>query len=232
MPTPGPDPLRPQRSRWVGSLEHPQGSHWTCSLVTYRSGARRWRGYLSFRETNSETAPEGDLREIRTTELFVEASEGEIDRRARALGRPMISALLDSALEVEARRKASQRPSKRWVQAMLEAAASEDRGPSEGQPVDEIALRSRYASYRNEQVGHLVSLLSLDDFDHVVETLLEGQKVQFGGRDRLQFALSVVARLESLLPLPPFEAWKEDFLAHRQEYERYSQAVHAGGEIS
>ena len=221
MPTSGSDPLRPERSRSVGFLEH-DGLRWACSLVTYRAGAHRWKGYIRFREAEG-------IREVRTAELFLESSEGEIDRRARALGLPMISALLDSALEVEARRRA-ERPSSHWVRALLEKAVPDSADGSDRLP-EEIALRSRYASYRNEQVGHLIALLSPEDFDRVVEQVLAGRKVKFGGRDRLQFALAVVDHLESLLPLPPFEVWRDDFTAHRADYERYSEALREGDEL-
>lgn len=206
----------------MGFVEHGD-LRWACSLVTYRAGAHRWKGYLSFRETEA-------TREVRTAELFLESSEGEIDRRARALGLPMITALLDSALEVEARRRAEQKPSSQWIRAMLEETIPEaDETP--GRLPEEIALRSRYASYRNEQIGHLIALLSPDDFDSVVEEVLAGRKVQFGGRDRLQFAMAVVDHLESLLPLPPFEVWRDDYTAHRRRYERYSEVLRGGSEL-
>jgi hypothetical protein len=38
----------------------------------------------------------------------------------------------------------------------------------------------------------------------------------------------VVQELERLLPLPTFEIWADDYLAHRDEHERYTLQLHTG----
>jgi hypothetical protein len=39
-------------------------------------------------------------------------------------------------------------------------------------------------------------------------------------------AMAVVQELERRLPLPPFEVWVEDYLAHAAEYARYGRRLH------
>ncbi|MEZ4416953.1 MAG: hypothetical protein R3E10_14475 [Gemmatimonadota bacterium] len=223
MPSDGSDPLRPRRARSIGFLDR-DGERWACFLVTWRAGAHRWKGHLLFRDS------EGG-RDVETAELFLGDSENEIDRRARSLGRPLLSALLDSALEVEARQAAESPPSLRWMRSLLSRNASEadDRGVV-GLP-SEVQLRSRYASYRIDQVGHLVALLAPEDFDAVVQRILGGLPMRFGMKDRLQFAMAVVEHLERLLPLPPYEVWRDDYLAATAEHERYSAQLREGAEL-
>src|SRR5687768_2413462 len=67
---------------------------WTVFLVTYARDDGQWRGYFTFRSADVEA----ETGEIRTADLFVETSEAGVDTRARALGRPLLQALLESAL--------------------------------------------------------------------------------------------------------------------------------------
>jgi hypothetical protein len=87
-------------------------------------------------------------------------------------------------------------------------------------------MRSLYESYRLDQVAHLISLVEPTAFDEVVNRILAGRLVDFGARDRIQFAMIVVEHLESLLPLPPFEVWAEDYREHEAEYALYSHTLH------
>lgn len=224
MPSDGLDPLRPRHVRSLGFLDH-DGRGWACFLVTWRAGAHRWKGHLLFRSTEEE-------REVETAELFLETSERDIDRRARGLGRPLLRALFESALEVEARAAAERRPTRGWLRNLLTRNAEEAESSARAPDAEEEAqLRSRYASYRIDQVGHLVALMTPDDFDRVVERILEGRAVEFGMKDRLQFALAVVEHLERLLPLPPFEVWREDVRAHPDEHAAYLTALRDGGPL-
>jgi hypothetical protein len=64
-----------------------------------------------------------------------------------------------------------------------------------------------------------------------VDGLLDGQPFDFGARDRLQFAMMVVEKIEGLLPLPPFEAWVHDYLAHPEAYRHYTHTLHRDGRL-
>ncbi len=92
-------------------------------------------------------------------------------------------------------------------------------------------LRSLYASYRLDQVCHFIALLRPDDFEAAVDSILEGQAVDFGAKDRLQLAMMVVEYLEMRIPMPPFEVWTADFLAHREEYLLYAHTLHREGRL-
>ena len=198
---------------------------WTVFLVTYPREADQWRGYFTFR--SAEYATEDG--EIRTADLFVETTESSIDTRARALGRPLLHALLFSALHTYERKQGAG-DYNRWFRELLAARAAEVAPrvlPAAAQLTYE-QLRSRYESYRIEQVAHLIALMSPADFRGLVETLLAGRVIDFQARDRFQLAMTVVQDLERRLPLPPFEVWAEDYLAHSAEYERYTRELKQG----
>ena len=199
------------------------GARWTAFLITYQRRDGYWRGYFTFRSAAMESA-EG---EIRTADLFVEESEAEVDLRARGLGRPLLTALLNSALETTERRRGYTPQLHRWfreavAQQIPRVSVAGDGAPSLAE------LRSLYESYRLDQVMHLIALLEPDDFREVVEILLDGRRIDFRERDRFQFAMSVVQDLERRLPLPPFEVWVEDYLAHPDAYRRYAHDLQRG----
>src|SRR5690625_6282835 len=81
-------------------------------LVTYPDDTGGWRGYFTFRASNAPPEQE----ELRTADLFLEATEPEIDLRARGLGRPLLLALLESALGTHARRTQRSADTRRWCQ--------------------------------------------------------------------------------------------------------------------
>lgn len=237
-PTPPPAASPPHRvhRRSVGFLER-DGARWACFLVTFPVDDERWRGYLSFRPSDGQ---EGG-QEVATTEIFVEGSEGEIHQKARGLGRPLLSALLDSALHIRARARHSSPFLQRWFKEVLaeqglsltlRRAPADTPSPTAPAPEADDAseeldrLQSLYASYRMDQVAHFIALVHPDDFQRAVEEILNGQSIDFAARDRLQLAMLVVERIEASLPLPPFEEWVRDFLAHRTEYARYAYALH------
>ncbi len=216
------------RCRSFGFLER-EGERWTVFLVTYPQEEAGWRGYFLFRAASSGA----DAPEIRTAELLLEASEAEVDARARGLGRPLIQALLESALDAYERRKGLSEDARRWFRSLLSEHAAE-RAPDIGTPSEELTLahlRSLYDSYRLDQVAHLISLIDPAEFRALVERLLDGRSIDFRARDRFQLAMIVVQELEKRLPLPPLEVWIQDFLAHREEYHLYSHALHRGGEL-
>ena len=216
----------PERRRSVGFIEH-TGRSWTCFLVSTQASRDRWKGRLVFRP--ADAGSEAD--EVATAEIFLEASEEEIHERTRVLGRPLLRALLDSALDV--RERAGERPGlRRWFRERVAADAQKLAEEGErGDAGDAARLRSLYASYRLDQIVHLIQLVRAEDFDSVVDRILEGRRVDFDTGDRLQLAMLVVERLEALLPLPPFETWVEDYLAHRDRYRAYAHTLHREGRL-
>jgi hypothetical protein len=221
--------VTPPRHRSVGFLEH-DGESWACFLVTFRDSGR-WHGYFSFRRGDGELADSA----VRTADIFLEESETEIDRRARGLGRPLLSGLLASALH-KSRANRNQVPRlRRWFRDMLaESSLLAERsrtsaGPGDGEDLAE--LRSLYASYRQDQVAHFIALLRPEDFQSTVDRILEGQVFDFGAKDKLQFAMMVVEYIESRLPLPPFEIWLADYLAHADAYQLYAHTLHREGRL-
>jgi len=213
-----------------------EGVRWTAFLITYQRAEGYWRGYFTFR-----SAVDGaeSLAEVRTADLFVERSEEEVDARARGLGRPLVVGLLESAIETDARRRGESPDVQRWFREMLRRHSADRarRGVAAGEIAPVPAemtlpdLRSQYEAYRLDQVAHLIALLQPDDFREIVELRLEGRRIDFNSRDRLQLAMSIVQEIEMRLPLPPFEIWVEDYLANVDEYDRYSRALHGSEEI-
>lgn len=226
-PNPASDALARPRTRSFGFLEH-DGTSWACYLVTYRTAQNRWCGYLTFRPDGADP-----LASVRTADLFIESQESEIAVRARGLGRPLLTGLLASALDVD------QRPSgeklRGWVRDVL------DREQTRGTPASPHAassaasadaeaaeLRAVYATYRLDQLTHLVSLVDHEHFRSLVAELLAEEPYSFRSQDRLQFAMLFVQKLEPLLPLPPFEVFAEDYRANPATYTRYHHDLHAG----
>jgi hypothetical protein len=218
------------RRKSVAFLER-EGETWACFLVTFRSQDGLWNGYFSFRPKDGELEED----EIRTADIFREASEGEIDHKARGLGRPLLSGLLSSALHA---REGPEPPRlRRWFRSML---AENSQGLAGDWPwwengpepeLDIAKLRSLYASYRLDQVCHFIALVKPEDFEEAVTSILEGRTMDFGSKDLLQFAMMVVEFIENLLPLPPFEEWVGDFLAHQRDYALYSHTLHREGRL-
>jgi hypothetical protein len=216
------------RSRSFGFLER-GGERWTVFLVAFPAGDA-YRGYFSFRPASAGAV----AAVIRTADIFVEATEGDIGRRARGLGRPLLRALLDSALSSFERRRGFSMDAQRWFRRLLarNSAALFPRMDGESGAAPSLShLRSLYDSYRLDQVSHLIALTAPDDFEALVDRFLAGRSIDFGARDRLQLAMLVVQELEARLPLPPFEMWVEDFLGHREEYHRYTYALHRGEQL-
>lgn len=218
------------RTRSFCFLERPEG-RWTAFLITYRREAGQWCGYFSFRSASGDP----EFEEVRTADLFVESTEEEVDQRARSLGRPLVLALLESALDTQERRRGFSPDLRRWFREVL-ARHARERGPNliefpvpgADSPPTLSELRSRYESYRLDQVSHLIALLGAEDFRELVELRLEGRRIDFRAGDRFQLAMTIVQDLERRLPLPPFEVWAEDYLAHTDEYRRYAQELHQG----
>lgn len=222
-------PPNDPRKRSVAFLEREERT-WSCFLVTFQGEDRRWHGYFAFRPQDGEVEEE----EVRTADIFIEGSEAEIDHKARGLGRPLLSGLLASALHTRERNGDATPRLRRTFRSLLREnsrrlAGEWERGGVSDVDVDE--LRSLYASYRLDQVAHLIALLRPEDFQETVDRILDGLPVDFGGKDRLQFAMTVVEHLEGLLPLPPFEVWAEDFLAHRETYRLYAHTLHREGRL-
>ena len=197
---------------------------WTVFLVTFPREDGQWRGYFTFRSADFESAD----GEIRTADLFVETTEAGVDARARALGRPLLQNLLESALHSFERKRGASADYNTWFRDLLarHAAQVAPRGRGATPDLTYDQLRSRYESYRIDQVAHLIALIAAPDFQALVQTLLEGRVIDFQARDRFQLAMTVVQDLERRLPLPPFEVWVEDYLAHPEEYHRYTHQLH------
>jgi hypothetical protein len=205
-----------------------EGERWTAFLITYRRADSQWRGYFVFRSA----ALDGGRSEIRTADLFLERDEDAVDQRARGLGRPLLQALLDSALTTHERRGGLSPHMHRWFRQELMRGATQRESGWQWQEAPSLAeLRTLYDSYRLDQVAHLVALLDPDDFRELVDILLSGRRIDFRESDRFQLAMSVVQELERRLPLPPFELWVQDYLAHPAEYRRYAYELHRGEEL-
>jgi hypothetical protein len=220
-----------ERRRSVAFLEA-RGGTWACFLVTVPGGSGSWRGYFSFRPSHGEAGDD----EIRTTDLFIESSESEIHEKARGLGRPLLRGLLESALYTTSR--AGDTPRLRGLfrtllrQNSMEIAGdwstTQEHARDLPGPDD---LRSLYASYRLDQVAHLICLVDQEAFEQAVDQILQGESVDFRAKDRTQYAMMVVDHLERLLPLPDFETWAEDFVAQPETYRLYAHTLHREGRL-
>jgi hypothetical protein len=201
--------------------------------VTFLGLDHRWYGYFSFRPKHGEGLDD----EVRTADIFREASEEEIRQKARALGRPLLSGLLASALHTRSDGLGASPKLRRWFRKMLSENSrglSGDWAPGENEVTSDLdlgKLHSLYASYRLDQVCHFIALVQPDDFEEAVNQILEGQPLDFGSRDILQFAMMVVEFIDLHLPLPPFEVWAEDFMAHQRDYALYSHTLHREGRL-
>jgi hypothetical protein len=218
-------PIQDERRRSVAFLDNGE-DQWACFLVTFPSEENRWHGYFSFRPSHSEV-PED---EVRTTEIFVEASEAEIHEKARSLGRPLLRGLLDSAVHTRDREGSSPHLRGRFRTLLAENAReiagawTDDELPTDAQELER--LRSLYESYRIDQVCHLICLVDAGDFESAVDRILEGRSIDFRARDRVQYARMVVDHIEGLLPLPDFETWARDFLDRPEVYRLYAHTLH------
>ncbi|HEX6309108.1 MAG TPA: hypothetical protein VFZ69_13015 [Longimicrobiales bacterium] len=204
------------------------GERWTAFLITYPRPDGQWRGYFTFRSAVMTAGPS----EIRTADLFLERDEATVDQRARGLGKPLLLALLDSALSTYERRRGGSPQLHRWLSQELKRSATQRASAWHARETPTLEqLRSLYDSYRLDQVAHLVALLDPEDFRELVEVLLAGRRIDFRESDRFQLAMSVVQEVERRLPLPPFEVWVTDYLSRPDEYRRYSLDLHRGEEL-
>ena len=211
------------------------GQTWACFLVTYPATSDTWHGYFSFRPSAGEVGDD----EVRTTDIFVEASEAEIHAKARSLGRPLLSGLLDSAIHTSNRRNGASDHTRlrgRFRTLLTENAVDiagdwTDDGLPPPTDREMERLRSLYTSYRLDQVAHFICLLDPQDFDEAVDTILDGGSIDFRTKDRLQFSMMVVDHIERLLPLPDFDTWARDFLAHPEAYRLYTHTLHREGRL-
>jgi hypothetical protein len=216
-----------ERRRSFCVLER-EGERWTAYLCTYAGLEGGWRGHFAFRRGG-----EGEVGadEVRTAVLFVENTEGDVDGRARGLGRPLVRALLESAVHARERRRGFSPDLHRWFRELLLRHGAGVVAVA-GEPAEERSLaqlHSLYDSYRLDQVVHLIALVEPDDFRALVNRLLDGREIDFRARDRFQLAMGVVQELERRLPLPPFEVWLEDFLRDPEVYRVYTHALHCEG---
>ncbi|HET9947472.1 MAG TPA: hypothetical protein VFQ22_00975 [Longimicrobiales bacterium] len=230
----------PERRRSVAFLES-RGDTWACFLVTRPDPSGAWRGWFAFRPRHGtgERAAEGP-DEVRTTEIFIEATEEEIHDRARRLGRPLLAGLLESALHTSGwSHTGADRLGGRFRSLLAESSkglAGDWPGADvEDADLDPARLGSLYASYRLDQVAHFISLVTSAAgpaaLEEAVDRILEGERVDFLPRDRMQYAMMVVDRIERLLPLPDFETWLRDFTEHREAYRVYAHALHREGRL-
>lgn len=222
-----------EHRRSVGFLEK-DGDTWACFLVTFPGAAGQWHGYFSFRPGGGGVADD----EIRTADIFIEPSEARIHEKARGLGRPLLGGLLSSALHTAERHGRASPRLRGQFRALLAENARELAGNwGRGEPTgshnepDLDELRSLYASYRLDQVSHLICLVEPADFEAAVDRILEGERIDFRAKDKLQFSMMVVEYIERLLPLPPFEVWARDFLANRERYRLYAHTLHREGRL-
>ncbi len=226
-------PTLSERRRSVAFLES-GGETWACFLVTFAAQGGQWHGFFSFRPGNGEAEED----EVRTADIFIEPSEAEIHEKARGLGRPLLTGLLESALHTSERsRKETVRLRSEFRSLLAENAKelsgdwSSDDDPSIPTEDEIDQLRSMYESYRLDQVAHFISLLDSPDFEAAVDRILEGEHVDFRATDRIQYAMMVVEYVERHLPLPPFDVWARDFLANPEAYRLYTHTLHREGRL-
>lgn len=105
---------RPVHRRSVAFLELEEAT-WACFLVTFETEDGAWRGYFSFRPDHGDV----DEDQIRTADIFLESSEDEIRRKARGLGRPLLSNLLASALHTHEQESGGSPRLRRWFRTFL-----------------------------------------------------------------------------------------------------------------
>jgi hypothetical protein len=219
-----------ERRRSVAFLES-RGDTWACFLVTFPTERGRWHGFFAFRPSYGEAEDD----EVRTADIFIESSEAEIHVKARGLGRPLLAGLLESALYKAESTGAPPRLRGRFrsllVQNSVDIAGDwTGDGTSRSDPEVE-RLRSLYASYRLDQVAHFISLVDQEAFESAVDRILDGERVDFLTKDRMQYAMMVVDHIEELLPLPDFETWARDFMDHPETYRLYTHTLHREGRL-
>jgi len=221
-----------ERRRSVAFIQK-EGESWACFLVTFVTPAGEWRGYFSFRPGYSELSED----EIRTTDIFIESSEAEIHEKARGLGKPLLAGLLDSVLNTRSPDGLVGQQLRGQFRRLLKKNSQDiagDWAADETVPPNEIELdrlRSMYSSYRLDQVSHFISLITPDNFEGTVDEILAGESIDFLSKDRVQFAMMVVDYIERLLPLPDFQSWARDFLAHPETYRLYTHILHREGRL-
>jgi hypothetical protein len=219
-----------ERRRSVAFLES-RGDTWACFLVTFPADGGTWHGYFSFRPSHGETTDD----EVRTADIFIEGSEAEIHEKARALGRPLLAGLLESALYTAGSDGQDPRLRGRFrsllVKSSVEIAGDWSQSGDVAGDGELERLRSLYASYRLDQVAHFICLVEQEAFDRAVDYILDGESVDFLSKDRMQYAMMVVDHIEDLLPLPDFGTWAEDFLAHPEAYRLYTHTLHREGRL-
>ena len=221
-----------ERRRSVAFLEA-DGETWACFLVTSCSVRGRWHGYFAFRRSGGEAEED----EVRTADIFIEATEEEIDRKARALGRPLLSGLLESARFTAQRDRGGAGPLRGRFRSLLVRSSEEiagdwsEHGGRAPSGFDLERLRSIYASYRLDQVAHLIGLIEPVHFDGAVDRVLDGERIDFLAQDRMQYAMMVVDHIERLLPLPDFGTWAQDFLSRPETYRLYTHTLHREGRL-
>lgn len=225
-------PALSERRRSVAFLES-EGETWACFLVTFPSPDDQWHGFFSFRPGNGEAEED----EVRTADIFIEPTEAEIHEKARALGRPLLTGLLESAIHTSERARGKTVKLRSEFRSLLAENAQElagdwtqdgDAPPSEEDFED---LRSLYESYRLDQVAHFISLVEPEAFETAVDRILEGEQVDFRATDRIQYAMMVVEYVERRLPLPPFDVWARDFRGNPEAYRIYSHTLHREGRL-
>lgn len=221
-----------EHRRSVAFLEHGD-EPWTCYLVTFPTDEGTWHGYFSFRPGHGEV----EVDEVRTTDIFVEASEAEISYKARSLGRPLLAGLLESSLHTSRANGRIETRLRGRFRTLLTENAVEIAGDWTGEQAppptrEELdRLRSLYASYRLDQVAHLICLVDPRDFEEAVDEILRDGSIDFHAKDRVQYAMMVVDHLERLLPLPDFETWAGDFLDNPEAYRLYTHTLHREGRL-
>lgn len=191
--------------------------------MTSPTASRSWHGYFAFRPAHSEV----ETDEVRTTNIFLETDEARIHEKARSLGRPLLRGLLDSAIHTCRPREKDEQHLRGRFRSLLAGDANAWKMPE----TTATSLRSLYESYRLDQVAHFICLVEPEAFDEAVDRILDGERIDFRTRDRVQFARMVVDHIESLLPLPDFESWAEDYRARPDAYRLYAHTLHREGRL-
>ena len=144
------------RQRSLGFLEC-DGEQWACLLITFQGRDNQWHGHLSFRPRDSE----GEVDEVRTADIFIEASESEIDQKARGLGRPLLRALFSSALHAQQRDEAASPKLRKWFRNLL-SENSQEMSAAAGACLEDPSSRAEVAELRSLYASRGYSLKSTD----------------------------------------------------------------------
>ncbi len=85
----------------------------------------------------------------------------------------------------------------------------------------ELVLRAKYADFCSAQLTEIFLSLSDERIYEIVEEEARAQGLQSGQLGFRMMVRLATKRLRENVPLPDFEAWRQDYEAEPERYERY-----------